>query len=198
MTSSVVRRQQTLSREERAASKHQKPCLLWFTGLSGAGKSTLANALDVELFQMGYHTFILDGDHIRQGLNKDLGFSNSDRVENIRRIGEVSKLFTDAGLIVLSAFIAPFSSDRLMVRNLFPAGEFIEVFVSTPLGVCEQRDPKGLYKRARAGQIPNFTGIDSPYEIPHNPEISIDTSGIEVIECTGRIIDYLRRRKLVA
>ena len=198
MTTNVVWQQHQISRADRAAAKNQQPCLLWFTGLSGAGKSTIANALDVALFKMGHHTFLLDGDNVRHGLNKDLGFSDSDRVENIRRIGEVSKLFTDAGLIVLSAFIAPFASDRLMVRNLFPAGEFIEVFVSTPLEVCEQRDPKGLYKRARSGQIKQFTGIDSPYEVPSNPELSLDTSKLAVEECTRLIVDYLHMRKLIA
>lgn len=197
MTTNVVWQQHQISRADRAAAKNQQPCLLWFTGLSGAGKSTIANALDVALFKMGHHTFLLDGDNVRHGLNKDLGFSDSDRVENIRRIGEVSKLFTDAGLIVLSAFIAPFASDRLMVRNLFPAGEFIEVFVSTPLEVCEQRDPKGLYKRARSGQIKQFTGIDSPYEVPSNPELSLDTSKTAVEECTRLIVEYLRMRKLI-
>lgn len=197
MPTHVVWQQHHISRAERAAAKSQQPCLLWFTGLSGAGKSTIANALDVAPFKMGHHTFLLDGDNVRHGLNKDLGFSDSDRVENIRRIGEVSKLFTDAGLIVLSAFIAPFASDRLMVRNLFPAGEFIEVFVSTPLDVCEQRDPKGLYKRARSGQIKQFTGIDSPYEVPRNPELSLDTSTLAVEECTRLIIEYLRMRKLI-
>ena len=197
MTTNVVWQQHQISRADRAAAKNQQPCLIWFTGLSGAGKSTIANALDVALFKMGHHTFLLDGDNVRHGLNKDLGFSDSDRVENIRRIGEVSKLFTDAGLIVLSAFIAPFASDRLMVRNLFPAGEFIEVFVSTPLEVCEQRDPKGLYKRARSGQIKQFTGIDSPYEVPRNPELSLDTSKLAVEECTRLIVEYLRMRKLI-
>lgn len=198
MASNVVWHQHRISRAQRAASKHQQPCLLWFTGLSGAGKSTVANALDVALFDKGYHTFLLDGDNVRHGLNKDLGFSNSDRVENIRRIGEVCKLFTDAGLIVLSAFIAPFASDREMVRNLFPAGEFIEVFVSTPLSVCEQRDPKGLYKRARAGQLKRFTGIDSPYEAPKNPELVIDTSCATVDACTGAIVAFLHQKGRIA
>ena len=158
----IIWHEHVISRKDRAELKRQKPCLLWFTGLSGAGKSTIANALDVALFKRGYHTFLLDGDNVRHGLNKDLGFSDTDRVENIRRIGEVSKLFTDAGLIVLSAFISPFIDDRLLVRNLFQPGEFIEVHMDTPLETCEKRDPKGLYKKARQGKIKHFTGVDSP------------------------------------
>ena len=152
-----------ITRAERSANKNQKPCLLWFTGLSGSGKSTIANALDVALHRRGYHTFLLDGDNVRHGLCNDLGFSDQDREENIRRVGEVCKLFADAGLIVMSAFISPFTSDRRMVRKLFPAGEFIEVFMDTPLETCESRDPKGLYQKARAGQITHFTCIDSTY-----------------------------------
>ncbi|TVP58122.1 MAG: adenylyl-sulfate kinase [Halomonadaceae bacterium] len=186
-----------LTRHQRASRKNQQPCLLWFTGLSGSGKSTIANALDVALHERGYHTFLLDGDNVRHGLNRDLGFSEEDRVENIRRIGEVSKLFTDAGLIVLSAFISPFSSDRLLVRNLFPEGEFIEVFMSTPLEVCEERDPKGLYRKARAGEIRQFTGIDSPYEAPDRPEIAIDTGTLSVDECIESIISYLSHNHIL-
>ncbi len=189
--------QHSLSRAERAELKHQHPCLLWFTGLSGSGKSTIANALDVALHQRGYHTFLLDGDNVRHGLNRDLGFSDEDRVENIRRVGEVSKLFTDAGLIVLSAFISPFESDRRMVRNLFPAGEFVEVFMSTPLEVCESRDPKGLYQKARAGEIADFTGIHSPYETPEHPELSLDTSRLSVDECVAQLVGYLQTRRLI-
>ena len=188
MSSDIVWHDHRISRAERAALKHQQPCLLWFTGLSASGKSTIANALDVALFQRGYHTFLLDGDNVRHGLNRDLGFSEDDRVENIRRIGEVSKLFADAGLIVLSAFISPFASDRLLVRNLFPAGEFIEVFMDTPLETCEARDPKGLYRKARAGDIRNFTGIDSPYERPQAPELSLDTSAMGVEECVEVLV----------
>ena len=195
--SDIVWHDHKVSRMERAENKHQKPCLLWFTGLSGSGKSTIANALDVALHQRGYHTFLLDGDNVRHGLNKDLGFSNEDRVENIRRIGEVSKLFTDAGLIVLSAFISPFTSDRRLVRNLFPAGEFIEVFMNTPLEVCEGRDPKGLYEKARAGQIKDFTGIDSPYEKPGQPEVSLDTSMLSVDDCVESLLKYLIEGKLI-
>lgn len=187
-----------ITRAQRSENKHQKPCLLWFTGLSGSGKSTVANALDVALHNRGYHTFLLDGDNVRHGLCRDLGFSDEDRVENIRRIGEVSKLFADAGLVVLSAFISPFSSDRRMVRNLFPAGEFIEVFMDTPIETCEQRDPKGMYRKARSGKIKHFTGIDSPYEAPERPEVRLDTSTMSVNECVGALIAYLGHRDLIA
>lgn len=168
--------------------------MIWFTGLSGAGKSTVANALDEKLFEHGRHTYLLDGDNVRHGLNRDLGFSDQDRVENIRRIGEVGRLFTDAGIIVLSAFISPFRSDRQMVRNLFPVGEFIEVFVSTELAICEERDPKGLYKKARAGEIRHFTGIDSAYEAPTSPELLVDAGRESVDSCTQTIFDYLTER----
>ena len=171
---------------------------MWFTGLSGSGKSTVANALDVALHNRGYHTFLLDGDNVRHGLCKDLGFSDEGRVENIRRIGEVSKLFTDSGLIVLSAFISPFASDRRLVKNLFPAGEFIEVFMGTPLETCEDRDPKGLYQKARSGEIKHFTGIDSPYEAPVHPEIHLDTSRMSVDECVDSLIGYLLDRGLIS
>lgn len=197
MSSNIVWHNHKVTRAERAENKHQRPCLLWFTGLSGSGKSTIANALDVALHQRGYHTFLLDGDNVRHGLNKDLGFSDEDRIENIRRIGEVSKLFTDAGLIVLSAFISPFTSDRRMVRNLFPAGEFVEVFMDTPLATCEERDPKGLYEKARAGKIKHFTGIDSPYEAPERPEVRLDTSSMSVDDCVDHLIDYLLQRELI-
>ena len=196
--SNIVWHDHKVTRAERSANKNQKPCLLWFTGLSGSGKSTIANALDVALHQRGYHTFLLDGDNVRHGLCKDLGFSDEDRVENIRRIGEVSKLFTDAGLIVLSAFISPFTSDRRMVRNLFPAGEFIEVFMDTPLETCEARDPKGLYEKARQGEIKHFTGIDSPYEAPEHPEVRLDTSSMTVDECVAALIAFMASRGLIA
>lgn len=197
MSENIVWHHQKVTRADRASIKSQSPCLLWFTGLSGSGKSTIANALDVALFERGYHTFLLDGDNVRHGLNKDLGFSDEDRVENIRRIGEVSKLFTDAGVIVLSAFISPFTTDRRLVRNLFPAGEFIEVFMDTPLQTCEERDPKGLYEKARAGKIKNFTGIDSPYEAPERPEVRLDTSQMSVEDCVNRLISYLLDRQLI-
>jgi len=191
MDNNIVWHAQAVTRQQRADQKKQKPCLLWFTGLSGAGKSTVANALDQALFQLGYHTFLLDGDNVRHGLNKDLGFSDTDRVENIRRIGETSKLFTDAGLIVMSAFISPFISDRKLVRELFDTHEFIEVHISTALSVCEQRDPKGLYKKARAGEIKYFTGIDSEYQAPDKPEITLDTGTLSIRECTEQLLSYL-------
>lgn len=176
---------------ERSKMKGQKPCILWLTGLSGSGKSTIANALEKKLFQLGKHTYLLDGDNIRQGLNNDLGFCNNDRVENIRRIGEVSKLFVDAGLIVITAFISPFHSNRMIARTRVEEGEFIEVFVDAPLSVCEIRDPKGLYEKARKGEIKNFTGIDSPYESPENPEVHIRTDYSSIDQSVQIIIEYL-------
>ncbi|QOR62339.1 adenylyl-sulfate kinase [Sulfurovum indicum] len=183
-----------VNKEERAAIKDQKPCILWFTGLSGSGKSTIANAVESVLHKRGKHTYLLDGDNIRMGLNKGLGFSDEDRIENIRRIGEVAKLFVDAGMIVLTAFISPFRNERDMVRSLVEKGEFIEVFIDTPLEVCEQRDPKGLYKKARQGEIQNFTGIDSPYEAPLKPEIAIKNDKISVEEVVRQIIDHLETK----
>src|SRR5690606_20552298 len=165
-----------VGREQHAALKGQQPAVLWFTGLSGSGKSTIANLVEKKLHAAGKHTFLLDGDNVRHGLNKDLGFTEADRIENIRRVGEVAKLMTDAGLIVLTAFISPFRAERELVRSMLPAGEFLEVFVDTPLEVAESRDVKGLYKKARAGELKNFTGIDSPYERPENPEMRIDTT----------------------
>lgn len=181
-----------ISKLQRSEVKQQKPCVLWFTGLSGSGKSTVANALESYLFEQVHHTYLLDGDNVRHGLNRDLGFSSEDRVENIRRIGEVSKLFVDAGVIVLTAFISPFRADRDMVRELLEAGEFVEVYVSASIEVCEQRDPKGLYKKAREGKIPNFTGIDSPYEAPVNPEIEVNTGELSLEACVGKIVGYLQ------
>lgn len=180
-----------VSKEERAELKEQKPCILWFTGLSGSGKSTVANAVEAKLNKLKKHTYLLDGDNIRIGLNKGLTFSDEDRIENIRRIGEVSKLFVDAGTIVLSAFISPFKEDRNIVRELVNDGEFIEVYINTPLEVCESRDPKGLYKKARCGDIPNFTGISSPYEAPNEAEINVKTDKMSVEKCAEKIIKYL-------
>ena len=182
-----------IDRQAHAAQKNQKPRVLWFTGLSGSGKSTIANALEKRLYQDGQHSFLLDGDNVRHGLNKDLGFTDAARVENIRRVGEVAKLMTDAGLIVLTAFISPFQAEREMVRNMLPKGEFIEIFVDTPLAVAEQRDVKGLYKKARAGELKNFTGIDSPYEAPSAPEIHIDTHTTSVEQAVEDIIDWLAK-----
>ena len=186
-----------IQREARAEQKKQRPCMIWYTGLSGAGKSTLANAVDERLYQEGKHTYLLDGDNVRHGLNKDLGFSDLDRVENIRRIGEVGRLFVDAGLIVQSAFISPFRSDRQMVRGLFPLGEFIEVHVATDLSVCEERDPKGLYKKARKGEIKHFTGIDSAYEKPDAPELIVDAGRLELTDCVDLVFDYLKQREYI-
>lgn len=194
MSSNIVWHDHHVSKKERADLKEQKPCILWFTGLSGSGKSTIANAVETQLLAMNRHTYLLDGDNIRHGLNRGLGFSDEDRVENIRRIGEVAKLFVDAGTIVLTAFISPFRSDREQVRALVDAGEFVEVFVDTPLSVCEGRDPKGLYKKARAGEIPNFTGIDSPYEAPDTAEIHIRNDGISVEAAARQVIDYLESK----
>ncbi|MEA1982996.1 MAG: adenylyl-sulfate kinase [Campylobacterota bacterium] len=183
-----------VTKQERANLKNQKPCILWFTGLSGSGKSTIANAVESKLLELKKQTYLLDGDNIRMGLNRGLTFSDEDRVENIRRIGEVAKLFVDSGTIVLSAFISPFKVDRAQVRALVEDSEFIEVFVDTPLAVCESRDPKGLYKKARAGEIPNFTGISSPYETPEDAEIEIDNDGITVDDAADRVIEYLQTR----
>jgi len=181
----------------RAAQKGQKPCVLWFTGLSGAGKSTIANLVDKRLHSMKRHTYLLDGDNIRHGLNKNLGFTDADRVENIRRIAEVAKLMVDAGLIVCTAFISPFRAERQMARGLLAEGEFIEIFVDTPIGVAEERDPKGLYKKARKGDLKNFTGIDSPYEFPENPEIWIDTTTTSPEAAADTIVAYLQERGLL-
>jgi bifunctional enzyme CysN/CysC len=180
-----------ISREMHAAMKHQKPAVLWFTGLSGAGKSTIANLVERKLYRMNRHTFLLDGDNVRHGLNKDLGFTEADRIENIRRVGEVARLMADAGLIVITAFISPFRAEREMVRKMLPKGEFIEVFIDTPLEEAEKRDVKGLYKKARAGQLKNFTGIDSPYEAPTSPEIRIDTSRTSPEAAADLIVDAL-------
>ncbi len=187
----IVWHQQNVNKDDRITLLSQKPCILWFTGLSGSGKSTIANAVEKQLFNRGIKTYLLDGDNIRHGLNKDLGFSETDRVENIRRIGEVSKLFVDAGLITLTAFISPFKSDRQIARSLVGYDEFIEVFINTPLEICEKRDPKGLYKKARDGAIKNFTGIDSPYEAPLEPQISINTDALTINESVDKIINYL-------
>ncbi|MDG9667849.1 adenylyl-sulfate kinase [Hahella sp. CR1] len=186
-----------LKKQDRADIKNQQPCLVWFTGLSGSGKSTVSNALDMALHKRGYHTYVLDGDNVRHGLNKDLTFSDRDRVENIRRVGEASKLLVDAGLIVMTAFISPFRDDRKMVRSLYEPGEFIEVFVNTPIEVCEQRDPKGLYQKARQGAIKNFTGIDSPYEPPESPDLVIDTSKESTEESVAGIIAFLEARNVI-
>lgn len=187
----IIWHNKNITQKKRETLLNQKPCILWFTGLSGSGKSTVANAVEVELFRRGRKTYLLDGDNVRHGLNKDLGFSEIDRIENIRRIGEVSKLFVESGLIVITAFISPFKSDRQIARSLVNYDEFIEVFVDSPLSVCEFRDPKGLYKKARYGAIKNFTGINSPYEIPEEPQIHIKTDKNDIKECVDIIINYL-------
>jgi len=181
----------------RSTLKGQKPCVLWFTGLSGAGKSTIANLVDKKLHSMNRHTYLLDGDNVRHGLNKNLGFTEADRVENIRRVAEVAKLMVDAGLIVCTAFISPFRSERQMARALLEQGEFIEIFVDTPMVVAEQRDPKGLYKKARSGDLKNFTGIDSPYEAPENPELRIDTTTTSPEAAADTIVKYLADKDFI-
>ncbi len=184
-----------VSREERAESYGQKPALLWFTGLSASGKSTLARAVEHALLDRGVYTYVLDGDNIRFGLNKDLGFSPADRDENIRRIGEVAKLFVDAGAIVLTAFISPYREARDKVRaGAAKPEDFVEVFVDCPIELCEERDPKGLYKKARAGQIPEFTGISAPYEAPLNPELVVNTGTKSLEECTIDVLEFLEAR----
>ncbi len=186
-----------VTKKERAQHKQQKPCILWFTGLSGSGKSTIANAVEVKLNQLKKHTYLLDGDNVRMGLNKGLTFSDEDRIENIRRIGEVAKLFVDSGTIVLTAFISPFQEDRDRVRQLVQDGEFIEVYIDTPLEVCESRDPKGLYKKARKGEIPDFTGISSPYEAPQNAEIHVKTDELSIEACADLVIMYLKEHSYI-
>jgi len=189
--SNIHRQALDLDRKTHAAQKQQKPCVLWFTGFSGSGKSTIANALETQLHQKGRHTFLLDGDNVRHGLNRDLGFTDADRVENIRRISEVARLMADAGLIVITSFISPFVAERQMARELMPTEEFFEIFIDAPLEVCEARDEKGLYAKARAGEIKNFTGIDSAYEPPLEPEITIDTTSHSPEQAAAIIIKIL-------
>jgi adenylylsulfate kinase len=190
-TENTVWHNQQISKSQRAAIKSQKPVLLWYTGLSGSGKSTVANAVDALLFSLGCHSYLLDGDNVRHGLNGDLGFSDEARVENIRRISEVAKLFLDAGLLVSTAFISPFASDRAQAKAKLAEGEFIEVYIDTPINICEQRDPKGLYKKARAGEIKDFTGIDSSYDVPIAPQIHVKTAEQSITQCAEQIVSYL-------
>lgn len=193
----VVWHHATVTRARREQQNGHKSAVLWFTGLSGAGKSTLAHAVEEELHQRGCHTFVLDGDNVRHGLCGDLGFSEQDRKENIRRVGEAAKLFVEAGVIVLTAFISPFREDRERVRKLIGAADFIEIYCHCPLEMCEERDVKGLYKKARQGLIKDFTGISSPYEIPEHPELSIDTAEKTLEECAAQVIQYLEARKVL-
>ncbi|MFS0863263.1 adenylyl-sulfate kinase [Fredinandcohnia sp. 179-A 10B2 NHS] len=193
----IIWHNSTISKIDRQQRNNHKSCVIWFTGLSGSGKSSLANALDKELFQRNVQSYVLDGDNIRHGLNAGLGFSKEDRKENIRRIGEVSKLFVDSGQIVTTAFISPYREDREQVRSLFPKGEFIEVYVKCPINVCENRDPKGLYKRARSGEIAEFTGISSPYEEPSNPELVIETDRLLITESVYKIVNYLKQQGIL-
>lgn len=197
MTKNIVWHESSLRKEDRQRLNHHKSAVLWFTGLSGSGKSTLANALDKKLHELEIRSYVLDGDNIRHGLNNDLGFSEQDRTENIRRIGEVAKLFVDSGLFALTAFISPFRKDRENVRSMLLNGEFIEIFVRCPLEECEKRDPKGLYQKARAGQIPEFTGISSPYEEPLSPELIIESNQQSIEESVNVIINYLQAKGFV-
>ncbi len=196
-SSNVVWHSATVTRERRQSRNKHKSVVLWFTGLSGAGKSTLAHAVEEQLYQLGCSTFVLDGDNVRHGLCGDLGFSKEDRVENIRRVGELAKLFLEAGVMTLTAFISPFRSDRELVRSLMPHGDFLEIYCECPLEVCEDRDVKGLYKKARAGKISDFTGISSPYEEPQKPELIIHTSQYELEVCVGQVIELLRIRGII-
>jgi adenylylsulfate kinase len=187
----------SISKENRREKNGHGSCALWFTGLSGSGKSTIANAVSNELFRQGISEYVLDGDNIRHGLNKDLGFSDYDRTENIRRIGEVAKLFVDSGKVVTTAFISPFRSDRDQVRALFEQGEFIEVFVHCPIEECGRRDPKQLYAKARRGEIKDFTGIDSPYEAPEQPEITLHSDQVTIEEAVEQVLTYLREKNMI-
>lgn len=193
----IVWHPHAVTKQERSRAKGQRPLVIWFTGLSGAGKSTLAGALEEALAGLGKHTYLLDGDNVRHGLCGDLGFDEAARRENIRRVGEVAKLMVDAGLIVLTAFISPYREERDLVRNLLGEGEFVEVFVDAPLSLCEERDPKGLYKKARAGEIRNFTGIDSAYEAPLNPEVHLHNDGAPVPALVETLLAALRLRGLI-
>ncbi|UTW47829.1 adenylyl-sulfate kinase [Bacterioplanoides sp. SCSIO 12839] len=193
MKDNIVWHEHPVDKSIRSYMKKQRPCLLWFTGLSGSGKSTIAGAVESKLSERLHHTYLMDGDNVRHGLCGDLGFTEEDRNENIRRVGEVANLMVDAGLIVLTAFISPFKSNREVVRSMLKEGEFIEVHIDTPIEECEKRDPKGLYKKARAGEIKDFTGIDSPYEAPENAEITIENYNITVDVAANRVISYLEK-----
>jgi len=193
LQNNITKHQHDVTQYQRSTIKNQKPCILWFTGLSSSGKSSIANALELKLNALHKHTYLLDGDNIRLGLNNDLGFSDAHRVENIRRIGEVAKLFVHSGTIVLTAFISPFRKDREFVKNLVKNHEFIEIFVNTNLELCEKRDTKGLYKKARLGEIPNFTGISSAYEVPLSPHINLATQEKSINDCANKVMEYLKK-----
>ena len=186
-----------VERKEREKVNRNRGVILWYTGLSGSGKSTIANAVEKKVFDGGYHTYVLDGDNIRFGLNSNVGFSPEDRTENIRRIGEVAKLFVDAGIIVSTAFISPYKKDRDRVRSIVDDGDMIEIYVKCAIDVCEQRDTKGLYQKARAGEIPEFTGISAPYEEPDNPEITVDSGKLSLNECCDMVMNYLKKNKYI-
>jgi len=196
-TENTVWHEQHINKQQRSSLKNQRPCLLWYTGLSGSGKSTVANAVDALLFERGCHSYLLDGDNVRHGLNGDLGFSDNERIENIRRISEVAKLFVDSGLIVSTAFISPFAGDREVASLMLEQGEFIEVYIDTPIAVCEQRDPKGLYQKARAGEIKDFTGIDSGYDVPKSPAIHVKTADQSIQQCAQQIVEHLIENEFI-
>ncbi len=195
--SNIHRQALHIDRNKRAEQKNQHPCVLWFTGLSGSGKSTIANVLETQLLKLGKHTCLLDGDNVRHGLNRDLGFTDADRVENIRRVSEVAKLMTDAGLIVITSFISPFRAERQLARERIGDNEFFEIFIDTPLEVCEQRDEKGLYAKARAGLVKNFTGIDSEYQAPTSPDVTIASNTMSPDQAATQIIDFLKKNAII-
>lgn len=198
MNENIIPHHHQISQQDRTTIKTHQPLLIWLTGLSGSGKSTIASELETRLNKdFGVHTYLLDGDNIRTGLNKDLGFSSEDREENIRRIGEVAKLMVDAGLVVITAFISPFQRDRDLVRELLPDGQFWEVYVECPIEICEQRDPKGLYQKARQGEIPEFTGISSPYEPPQKPELILNTEKFKLEENVERVVQTLISKRMI-
>lgn len=197
-SSNILWHNATVTRTRREIQNNHKGAIIWFTGLSGAGKSTLAHDVEEALHQKGCRTFVLDGDNVRHGLCGDLGFNTESRIENIRRVGEVAKLFMEAGIIVLTAFISPYQADRQKVRGMVAHGEFIEVYCDSPIEICETRDVKGLYKKARAGQINDFTGISSPYEAPNNPELTVNTGASKLAECTNQVINEMMLRGIIA
>ena len=196
-STNIIYHNESVTREKRNQLNKHKSVVIWFTGLSGSGKSTLAHAVEERLFNKGCRTFVLDGDNVRHGLNSDLGFGEKDRKENIRRIGEVSKLMLEAGFIIMTAFISPFREDRIAVRNLIPNGDFIEIYCKASLETCEARDVKGLYKRARAGEIKNYTGIDSPYEVPENADLIIDTDQETIEDSVSIIMSFLKKKAII-